>query len=287
MGSSTTDRSMIREYNAGIRALGGEGNERKFELSFSSEEPYTRYWGVEILDHGEGCMDLTRLQEIGCVLFNHNRDAVIAKVNRVWTENNRGKAEIEFDTDEDAEKIYQKVKSGTLKGVSVGYVVDAWEEVLSNKESADGRFKGPCRIARKWTPYGLLQSMKQNAMELFGAGIDINVPVRTSYDLQAGAPLSNAAISNLQSQSLDWVGASSRSSSGRSKSTSKTTTKTTTKTRTKNSGSKNTSGKMRSGLQRNAVGGIFDTPQVGWYAEAGNSEALIPLDGSKRAMSAL
>ena len=153
MGSSTTDRSMIREYNAGIRALGGEGNERKFELSFSSEEPYTRYWGVEILDHGEGCMDLTRLREIGCVLFNHNRDAVIAKVNRVWTENNRGKAEIEFDTDEDAEKIYQKVKSGTLKGVSVGYVVDAWEEVLNNKESADGRFKGPCRIARKWTPY--------------------------------------------------------------------------------------------------------------------------------------
>lgn len=132
---------------------------------------------------------------------------------------------------------------------------------------------------------GLLQAMKQNAMELFGAGIDINVPVRTSYDLQAGAPLSNAAISNLQSQSLDWVGASSRSSSGRSKSTSKTTTKTTTKTRTKNSGSKNTSGKMRSGLQRNAVGGIFDTPQVGWYAEAGSSEALIPLDGSKRAVS--
>lgn len=153
MGSSTTARPMIREYNAGIRALEGKGNERKFELSFSSEEPYTRYWGVEILDHGEGCMDLTRLQEIGCVLFNHNRDAVIAKVNRVWTENNRGKAEIEFDTDEDAEKIYQKVKSGTLKGVSVGYVVDAWEEVLSNKESADGRFKGPCRIARKWTPY--------------------------------------------------------------------------------------------------------------------------------------
>ena len=153
MGSSTTARPMIREYNAGIRALEGKGNERKFELSFSSEEPYTRYWGVEILDHGEGCMDLTRLQEIGCVLFNHNRDAVIAKVNRVWTENNRGKAEIEFDTDEDAEKIYQKVKNGTLKGVSVGYVVDAWEEVLSNKESADGRFKGPCRIARKWTPY--------------------------------------------------------------------------------------------------------------------------------------
>ena len=36
MGSSTTDRPMIREYNAGIRALEGKGNERKFELSFWS-----------------------------------------------------------------------------------------------------------------------------------------------------------------------------------------------------------------------------------------------------------
>ena len=40
-----------------IRAIGGEGNERTFELSFSSEEPYTRWFGPEILDHAEGCVD--------------------------------------------------------------------------------------------------------------------------------------------------------------------------------------------------------------------------------------
>jgi HK97 family phage prohead protease len=62
-------------------------------------------------------------------------------------------AEIEFDTDADAETIYQKVKNGTLKGVSVGYQVDSWEEVMPNKTSADGRFSGPCSIARKWAPY--------------------------------------------------------------------------------------------------------------------------------------
>ena len=64
-----------------IRALKGEGNERKFELSFSSEEPYERWWGTEILDHSDGAVDLTRLSEIGCLLFNHNRDAVIGKVD--------------------------------------------------------------------------------------------------------------------------------------------------------------------------------------------------------------
>ncbi len=134
-----------------IRAVEGEGNERKFILSFSSELPYDRYWGREILDHSEGCVDLTRLNEIGCVLFNHNRDKVIGKIIRAWIEDGRGKAEIEFDTDEESEKIYQKVKKGTLKGVSVGYSIKVLEEVAANKTSSDGRFKGPVSIAKRWT----------------------------------------------------------------------------------------------------------------------------------------
>lgn len=136
-----------------IRAVEGAGNERKFILSFSSEEPYVRWFGKEILDHSEGSVDLSRLSEIGCVLFNHNRDDVLGKVNKVWIEDNRGNAEIEFDSDDEAEKIYQKVKSGTLKGVSVGYRVDVWEEVAAEKQSSDGRFTGPVDIAKRWTPY--------------------------------------------------------------------------------------------------------------------------------------
>lgn len=139
--------------NNSIRAVEGEGNERKFLLSFSSEEPYERWFGTEILDHSDGCVDLKRLNEIGCVLFNHKRDAVIGKVLRAWIENGRGMAEIEFDTDEESEKIYQKVRSGTLKGVSVGYGVSVWEEVASGKKSADGRFQGPVSIAKKWEIY--------------------------------------------------------------------------------------------------------------------------------------
>lgn len=136
-----------------IRAKEGEGNERKFILSFSSEEPYERWWGTEILDHSDGCVDLTRVNEIGCVLFNHNRDAVIGKVIRAWVENGRGIAEIEIDSDEESEKIYQKIKSGTLKGVSVGYAVSIWEDVKPNKKSSDGRFEGAVSIAKRWEVY--------------------------------------------------------------------------------------------------------------------------------------
>lgn len=127
-------------------------NSRRRILSFSSETPYRRYFGMEILDHGKGAVDLGRLNESGVLLFNHDVDQVLGKVLRAWVENGKGYAEVEFDTDEDAEKIFGKVQSGTLKTTSVRYRVDAWEEVKAGAKSADGRFQGPCMIARKWTP---------------------------------------------------------------------------------------------------------------------------------------
>lgn len=150
----TKQNSTTREFYSGsIRAVEGEGNERKFILSFSSEEAYERYSYTEILDHSDGAVDLKRLNDIGCMLFNHNRDIVTGKILRAWIEDNRGCAEVEFDTDEESEKIYQKVKNGVLKGVSVGYRITVWEEVGANKKSSDGRFTGPCMVAKKWFPY--------------------------------------------------------------------------------------------------------------------------------------
>ena len=149
------NKSFTREFTGGsaIRALEGEGNERKFVLSFSSEEPYNRCWCVEILDHAPGAVNLTRLNDIGVLLFNHKRDAVLGRIDRAWIEGDRGYAEVEFDTDEAAEVIYQKVRSGTLKGVSVGYLIESIEEVMPGRTSADGRFTGPCDVARKWEPF--------------------------------------------------------------------------------------------------------------------------------------
>ena len=156
MMSRETERSgTLQRFltDCSIRAVEGEGNGRKFTLSFSSEEPYDRWWGTEILSHDEGAVDLTRLNTIGCVLYNHNRDKVIGKILSAKIEDSRGIAEIEFDEDAESDVVYQKVASGTLKGVSVGYMVEVWEDVAANKKSSDGRFTGPCSIATKWTPY--------------------------------------------------------------------------------------------------------------------------------------
>lgn len=140
-----------RTFAITTRAVDEEN--RTVELSFSSEEPYQRWWGTEILDHSEGCVDLTRLQELGCVLFNHNRDKVIGKPLDVSIKDNRGIAKVQFDEDPESDIIYQKVKGGSLKGVSVGYGVDIWEDVAANKKSSDGRFTGPVSVAKKWIPY--------------------------------------------------------------------------------------------------------------------------------------
>ena len=137
-------RTLERFLPMQVRAVEEGEDNRVFELSFSSEEPYMRWFGPEILDHsGEAC-DLSRLQELGVVLFNHDRNAVLGKITRAWIEDNRGKAEIAFDDDEFAETIRKKVAGGTLRGVSVGYRVDSWEEVTAAHRRTAG---SPVRAA--------------------------------------------------------------------------------------------------------------------------------------------
>ncbi|MDO5397462.1 MAG: HK97 family phage prohead protease [bacterium] len=94
---------------------------RTVELSFSSEEPITRWGDDEILSHKNGAVQLDRLNTTGCLLFNHNRDYVVGKIVSAAVKKKRGIATVEFDKDEASEVIFQKVKNGTLRGVSVGY----------------------------------------------------------------------------------------------------------------------------------------------------------------------
>ena len=178
------NQDLRREINGNIRALEGEGNERSFELSFSSEEPYKRFFGIEILDHSPGAVDLTRLNEIGVLLFNHDRDEVLGRIERAWLEGDRGKAIVIFDSDDAAETIYQKVKSGTLKGVSVGYRVKTWEHVTAGEISSSGKFTGPCDVAVSWEPFEI-SIVSVPADPTVGVGRELEAPETVN---STGAP---------------------------------------------------------------------------------------------------
>ena len=159
MTKKTNDGHMIRDMGGVIHRsdedTGGAEGERIVELSFSSEEPYGRWFGTEILSHDAGAVDLSRLTDIGVLLFNHDANRPVGRVlsAELDAENRRCIARVAFDTDEESERIYQKVRAGSLKGVSVGYRVGVWEEVEQGETSTNGRFEGPCSLATKWTPY--------------------------------------------------------------------------------------------------------------------------------------
>lgn len=148
-------KQLLGKYAREAQITNIEANDdRTVELSFSSEEPYERWFGTEILCHDDGCINLDRFNSgLGTVLFNHDRDTVVGHIENVWIEDNRGKAIVRFDEDDESEKIYQKVLKGTLQGVSVGYSISRYEELIdSDSKSSNGRFTGPAYVITDWEP---------------------------------------------------------------------------------------------------------------------------------------
>ena len=118
---------------------------RTFEFPFSSEYPVKRYFGNEILSHDEGAADLSRLNDGGAVLFNHNMDKPIGVVEsaRIDSETKRGYAKIRFSRSKFASEILDDVKDGILRGISFGYSINEMDE------TEDGM------LARSWAVHEL------------------------------------------------------------------------------------------------------------------------------------
>ena len=167
------DKRLDRDLSMEVRGVSEEA--RTAEISLSSEDPYIRWFGPEILGHGSGEVDLGRLKSMGVLLWNHNADVPIGRFVDVWLDEQERKvrAVVRFDPDEQSDLIFSKVKSGTLKGVSVGYRVHDWEEVAAGQKSTCGRFDGPCFIARRWEPLeGSIVSVPADATVGVGRSMD-------------------------------------------------------------------------------------------------------------------
>jgi len=101
----------------------------RLEFSFSSEEPVKRYFGDEVLDHGEGSVDLTRLNSgTAPLLLNHNPDSILGRVRKAWIQDRKGRAEIEWATNPKALEVRKDVEAGILRGISTGYVITEAEQ---------------------------------------------------------------------------------------------------------------------------------------------------------------
>ena len=120
--------------NIEVRQLNEEN--RTIELSFSSEEPYQRYWGIEILDHSPTSVNMERLNNSAPLLFNHDRDVVIGVVEYAKIEDKRGVALVRFGNSEKAKEVLSDVVKKVLTefGIKPVPASPVTEEAPTKKE---------------------------------------------------------------------------------------------------------------------------------------------------------
>lgn len=102
---------------------------RTVPLAFSSEAPYERWFGIEILDHAPGSCDLSRLADgRHPLLLNHDTEDQIGVVDSAQIDTDKvGRAIVRFGRGQLASEIFQDVQDGIRSLVSVGYMIDELE----------------------------------------------------------------------------------------------------------------------------------------------------------------
>ena len=158
--SLTFDRAAINE------------EARTVELAFASETPYERYWGVEILDLGQPSVRLGRLTAGGPLLMDHDSRDHIGVIESVQIGGDRvGRAVVRFGKSARAEEVFQDVKDGIRRNVSVGYMIHKAVLVEQNDEQDTYR-------VTDWEPFEVsLVSVPADASVGIGRSADAESPI--------------------------------------------------------------------------------------------------------------
>lgn len=155
----------------------GEEDDRRVTLSFSSEEPVLRYYGWEILGHGEGEADFSRIASGRSPLLADHRQELAAQIGIVESARivaGRGEAVVRFGRGALASEILARVRDGEVVNVSVGYAVTALAPA--------GRRDGEMIYRARWAPHEISL---------------VSVPADTTVGIGRAAPEPGAATITL------------------------------------------------------------------------------------------
>lgn len=125
--------------------------ERTIEAVLSSEQPYLRAAGYEVLEHSKNAIDTRYLDAGAAFLEDHDlskrRGGIVGYA--VDEANRQLRTKIKFSERPEAEYLWRDIKAGITPQLSVGYFIDpnAIEVVSVDKDSV------PTYVVRKWTPY--------------------------------------------------------------------------------------------------------------------------------------
>lgn len=130
-----------------IRADSVDAEQRTVELAFSSTEPYTRWWGVEILDHKAESVRMGRVSNRAPLLLDHNMGKQIGVIESARIDSDGvGRAVVRFSKSALGEEILQDVRDGIRSKVSVGYQIHAYQ--LESKNGDEETYR-----ITDWEPF--------------------------------------------------------------------------------------------------------------------------------------
>jgi HK97 family phage major capsid protein len=151
-GARIIDTPMLTRYGTVERAEApglGEADDRRVELSFSSEDPYLRWFGYEILSHDAEDLRLDWIASSRApLLLQHYHGEQIGVVEKAWIDSKEKKARavVRFSSAQQASEVLADVRDNIRTNVSVGYRVHS---MILEEENEDGPDK--YRV-NDWTP---------------------------------------------------------------------------------------------------------------------------------------
>lgn len=178
--------------------------DRTVEIAASSEYPVQRWFGMEILDHSEGAVDLARLNAGAPLLDMHDRWAQIGVVEEAWLDTDRKlRCRVRYSRSQAAEEVWQDVIDAIRVNVSIGY--NPLEMTLERTEG-DTKFY---RITR-WEPYEV-SSVSIPADPTVGVGrslpeetnITVRGPEMTVATTTTGTPDAAAILAGERQRAAD------------------------------------------------------------------------------------
>lgn len=139
-----------RDITIDVREGKIDEDKRTVELSFSSETTEVERWfGIEVLGHDKGEIDLDRMNNGAPVLFGHDPDKHIGVIEKARVKDGKGRALIRFGNSDLASEKFRDIIDGILRNVSVGYFV---RDMVLTEQSEDG--PDVYRVSR-WQPFEL------------------------------------------------------------------------------------------------------------------------------------
>ncbi len=138
--------NLTRYFNLDRTAIDEEA--RTVGLSFSSDAPVERWFGMEVLDHSPKSVDLGRLNDGAPLLMDHDTSDQIGRVESATVDGKRGQAIVRFSKSVRAQEIFTDVMDGIRQNISVGYRINEMELDESRSEDEVETY-----VATRWQPF--------------------------------------------------------------------------------------------------------------------------------------